>query len=161
MPWAGQTQSNWAGQAHQPPPASEETESDERGDPDQKRRRVMIGGAATVGIVSLISIGFSAMGEDVVVARCIDDRNVVIDEANCPDPGRASSTAGSGGYGPSPLLGGARQYHYTYGGSGNYGEIAAGGSNVMPRKVTIVTLSGRTLVQRGGFGQTSHRSSGS
>jgi len=39
--------------------------------------------------------------------------------------------------------------------------VAAGGSNVMPKKVTIVTLSGRTLVERGGFGGTTHRSSGS
>jgi hypothetical protein len=123
----------------------------------------MIGGAATVGVVAVIAIGQSTGSGDVVIARCVDDRNVVVEETPCPDPGRASSSVGSGGYGTNPLFsGGARQYHYSYGGTGGYGEVAAGGTDIMPKKVTIVTLSGRTLVQRGGFGQsTSHRSSGS
>ena len=143
-PWAGQAQANWAAPAQptapvSPGPESAGAESDEPSDGSAKKRhRVLIGGAATVGIVALIAIGNAPDG-DVVVARCVDDRNVVVDESGCPDPDRASSSNGSGGY----------------------GEVASGGSNVMPKKVSIVTLSGRTLVERGGFGGTAtHRSSG-
>ena len=43
--------------------------------------------------------------------------------------------------------GGGRQYHYTYGGSGNLGQRVSGGTTVVPKDTTKVKTytSGRTI----------------
>jgi hypothetical protein len=119
------------------------------------RKRVLVGGGVTVGVVALIAIGYSASQPDEVQARCVDDNNVVVDDNNCVQPAAASSNGSyqGGGFVPFPIFigGGGRQYHYTYGGAGNVGQVATGGTTAAPRNATVTTQSGRTI-QRGGFG---------
>ncbi|MBO0850791.1 MAG: hypothetical protein J2P20_15120 [Pseudonocardia sp.] len=119
------------------------------------RKRVLVGGGVTVGVAALIAIGYAASQPDEVEARCVDDSNVVVDDNNCVQPAAASSNGAyhSGGFVPFPIFigGGGRQYHYTYGGTGNVGQVATGGTTVAPKDATVKTQSGRTI-QRGGFG---------
>jgi hypothetical protein len=118
------------------------------------RKRVLIGGGVTVGVVALIAVGYAASRPDEVQARCVDENNVVASDDNCvqPAPAAAASHYG-GGFIPFPIFigGGGRQYHYNYGGTGGVGQVATGGTTVAPKNATVVTQSGRTI-QRGGFG---------
>lgn len=120
------------------------------------RRRVMIGGGVTVGIVALIGATYLLGVPQDVTARCTisggtDDSTVVGD--NYCDPNYAASHGGfvRDGLIFIPYGTGFRQYHYYYGGTGALGQRVSGGSFTAPSHATIRTGSGSTI-QRGGFG---------
>ncbi|HVL83775.1 MAG TPA: hypothetical protein VM367_05690 [Pseudonocardia sp.] len=126
----------------------------------RRRRRVLVGAGVTVGVVALIAVGYAAaQPEDEVVARCVDEETgVVVDDANCATP--ASGGYYGGGVHPIFIGTGGRQYHYTYGGSGEAGQRATGGTTVRPPEGSRVTTpSGRTI-SRGGFGVSGGTGSG-
>jgi hypothetical protein len=140
----------------------------------KKRKRILIGAGATVGIVALIAIGYQvAQPDEDVQARCVDeDTNVVVDDANCATPASSGNNYhAGGGIIPYPIFigGGGRQYRYNYGGSGNIGQPVAGGTATVPKSGTrISTPSGKTVagsgsgsVSRGGFGVSNRGTSGS
>jgi hypothetical protein len=125
------------------------------------RRRLMIGGGVTVGIVGLIAAGYLLASPQTVTARCtVSDSSgtaTVVSDNLC-DPQYAAGHGGylSNGFVFIPLIGGGfRQYHYYYGGSGVLGHQASGGSFTPPSNATIRTGSGQTI-QRGGFGIGGH-----
>ena len=148
-----------------------------------KRRRIMVGAGVTVGVVALIAVGYTlAQPDEEVQAQCVDDNDVIVDEANCITPATASSSTyygGGPGFYPIFIGSGGRQYHYNYGGSGGVGDRVSGGTTTVPREGTTVrTTSGRTAtvstsggssvsksgsssVSRGGLGSSSSSSSGS
>jgi len=140
----------------------------------KKRKRLLIGGGATVGVVALIAMSYAAADSDEgVEARCVDANNVVVDESNCATPAASSGNYyGGGGFFPIFIGGGGRQYHYNYGGNGQIGQPVRGGTTAVPRSSTRVTTpSGRTLsggssgfrgsdsVSRGGLGVSGSGSS--
>lgn len=116
----------------------------------RNRKRMLIGGGVTVGVVALIAIGYASSQPDTVTARCTGPDNVVVDDSNCVQPA-ANSYHSGGALIPLFIGAGGRQYHYTYGGTGTIGQVATGGTTVPPKNATVVTQSGRTI-QRGGFG---------
>ena len=125
----------------------------------KKRKRILIGTGVTVGVVAIIAIGYAvSSSDDEVEARCVDANNVVVDDSNCVTPATGSSTTyyGGGGFYPIFIGGGGGQYHYNYGGSGNVGQVASGGSTVVPKDSTTVKsgTSGKTI-SRGGLGVSS------
>ena len=131
----------------------------------KKRKRILIGTGVTVGVVAVIAIGYAiANAGDDVEARCVDDNNVVVDDSNCVTPASSSTSGGyyhsGGGLYPIFIGGGGRQYHYNYGGSGNIGQVASGGSTVTPKDSATVKsgTSGKTI-SRGGLGVSSKGSS--
>jgi hypothetical protein len=133
-----------------------------------RRKRILIGAGATVGLVAVIAIGYAiAQPDEDVSARCVDDSGVVVDDSKCVTP------AASGAY-PIFIGGGGRQYHYNYGGSGSLGQPVSGGTTTVPRNSTRVsTPSGKSVsvgssdssssskssVSRGGLGSSSSGSS--
>jgi hypothetical protein len=156
----------------------EEAERQQAADAERsrkKRKRILVGAGATVGIVALIAIGYQvAQPDDEVQARCVDEEtNVVVDDANCATPvNNSGGYYGGGGIIPYPIFigGGGRQYRYNYGGSGNIGQPVAGGTATVPKGGTRVTTpsgksvagsSGSGSVSRGGFGVSNNGSSGS
>ncbi|MFB9740161.1 hypothetical protein ACFFOU_03465 [Pseudonocardia sulfidoxydans] len=128
----------------------------------KKRKRILIGTGVTVGVVAVIAIGYAiANAGDDVEARCVDENNVVVDDSNCVTPASSTSTYHSGaGFYPIFIGGGGRQYHYNYGGTGNVGQVASGGSTVTPKDSARVKsgTSGKTI-SRGGLGVSSKSSS--
>lgn len=148
-----------------------------------RRRRLLIGAGATVGVVAVIAVGYGlSRADDNVSAHCVGDDGVVVDDANCVTPAGNSGYYSGGGLYPIFFGGGGRQYHYYYGGSGSVGQVASGGTATVPHSSTHVTTeSGRTLsggsaaggsvsssggsssVSRGGLGSSSSsgRSGGS
>ncbi|HEX4247309.1 MAG TPA: hypothetical protein VH008_05540 [Pseudonocardia sp.] len=124
------------------------------------RKRVMIGGGVTVGVAALIAIGYAVSRPDTTEARCVDTNNVVVDDNNCVQPAADASSYNHGGgyYGggliPIFIGAGGGQYHYNYGGQGNLGQVATGGTTVAPRNGTVTTGSGRT-VAGGSLGRSS------
>lgn len=126
----------------------------------QVRKRVLIGGGVTVGVVAVIAIGYAlAAPEEEVEAQCVDEESgVVVDEANCVTPAANPTYHGGGGY--FIFVGdGGRQYRYNYGGAGVLGQRASGGTAIAPKDgVTVRTPSGRTL--SGGTAGTAPRTSG-
>ncbi|MCU1625276.1 MAG: hypothetical protein JWP64_225 [Pseudonocardia sp.] len=119
----------------------------------KKRKRILIGAGVTVGVVALIAVGYAVTGADETTeARCTDEHNVVVDDSNCATPaaGNGGYIAG-GGFFPIFIGGGGRQYHYNYGGSGNIGQVANGGTTVAPRTGSVATPSGKSI-SRGGLG---------
>ena len=146
-----------------------------------KRKRILIGAGVTVGVVALIAVGYAvAQPDEEVQAQCVDEDDVIVDDANCVTPATGSSSTyygGGGGFYPIFIGAGGRQYHYNYGGTGTVGDRVSGGTTTVPRDGTRVrTTSGRTAtvstssgssasssgsssVSRGGLGSSS--SSGS
>ncbi len=125
----------------------------------QRRKRIMIGGGVTVGVVALVGAWYLFASPDTVSAQCTvsngSNPNTVVAEQNC-DPQYAQSHGGyvNNGFVFVPLLtGGYGQYRYYYGGAGGIGTHVSGGSFSKPGNATIRTNSGRTI-QRGGFGIT-------
>jgi hypothetical protein len=123
------------------------------------RRRVMIGGGVSVGVVGVIAAAYILAQPQTIAAHCtVTDASgpaTVVDDNLC-DPNYAARVGGytSDGYVFIPLPGGGySQYHYYYGGSGVVGHQATGGSFTAPSNATIRTGGGQT-VQRGGFGIT-------
>jgi hypothetical protein len=131
-----------------------------------RRKRILIGAGATVGLVAVIAIGYAiAQPDEDVSARCVDDSGVVVDDSNCVTPAASSSNYHSGG-GLYPIFIGAggAQYHYNYGGSGSVVQPVSGGTTTVPRDSTkVTTVSGKNVsvskVTRGGLGSSSSGSS--
>ena len=121
----------------------------------RKRRKVIkVGTWAAVGVVALVALGYlTAEPEEQVVAHCVDEDGIIVDDSNCVTPASSSTTYyGGGGFYPVFIGSGGRQYHYTYGGTGTIGQRVQGGTTVVPKEGTrIVTSSGKTI-SRGGFG---------
>ncbi len=125
-----------------------------------RRRRVMIGGGVTVGVVAVIGAWYLLASPPDVTAQCTvgagSDTNTIVSDQNC-DPDYATAHGGyvSNGFMFLPIGGGRyQQYHYYYGGSGgSIGQRASGGSFTAPENANVRTPSGRTI-QRGGFGIT-------
>jgi hypothetical protein len=120
----------------------------------KKRNRRLIGGAAVVGVVALVAVGYKVLSShENVTARCVvmeDGREVVVEDRYC---------SGSPGMNGIFIVGGS-QYRYYYGGTGTIGQAPTGGSTVKPKGAEIKTSSG-TTVQRGGLGAKVGGSSGS
>ena len=122
-------------------------------DAERKRklkRRLLIGGGVTVGVVAIVSIWYAASAQaDQVTAYCVAGDDVVNQDDNCDE----NYVRSHGGYyaGGFFFLAG-RQYHYHYGGAATpLGQRVTGGSTIKPQGATITTRSGKTI-QRGGFG---------
>ncbi|MCP2332831.1 hypothetical protein [Actinoalloteichus caeruleus] len=115
------------------------------------RKRVLIGGGVTVGVVALVAVMYAAaQPNEEVTAYCVDSEdNVVEDESYC-DPQQATSNGGYVGTGGLIWIAG-NSYHYNYGGTPNPGGTVSGGTTVRPNNAEIRTQSG-TTIQRGGFG---------
>ena len=131
-----------------------------------RRKRILIGAGATVGLVAVIAIGYAiAQPDEDVSARCVDDSGVVVDDSNCVTPAASSSGYHSGGgFYPIFIGAGGAQYHYNYGGSGSVGQPVSGGTTTVPRDSTkVTTVSGKNVsvskVTRGGLGSSSSGSS--
>jgi hypothetical protein len=129
------------------------------------RRRVMIGGGVTVGVVALVGAWYLLASPDTVTAQCTvaagAQTDTVVNDQYCDDA-YVTSHGGhiSNGFIFMPLVGGGyTQYHYYYGGTGTVGQRATGGSFTEPSNATVKTKSGSTI-KRGGFGITG-RSGGS
>jgi hypothetical protein len=132
------------------------------------RKRVMVGAGVTVGLAAVVGIGYLISTGDDETARCTDEDGVVVDDANCVTPvaGTSGNYSGGhyGGYGyPVFIGGGGRQYHYTYGGSGELGQRVSGGTTVVPKSSTKVKTytSGRTISGGSKSGSSSGGSSAS
>jgi hypothetical protein len=146
----------------------------------KKRKRILIGAGATVGVVAVIAVGYAiAQPDDEVSARCVDESGVVVDDANCVTPAAASNSHYyGGGFYPIFIGAGGAQYHYNYGGNGSIGQPVSGGTTTVPRDTTRVTTpSGKSVsgssvsgssrssggsngtVSRGGLGSSSSGSS--
>lgn len=122
-----------------------------------RRRRVMIGGGVTVGVVAVIGAWYLLASPQNVTAQCTvasgSSMDTVVNEQNC-DPTYAAQHGGyvSNGFIFLPIGGGRyQQYHYYYGGTGAIGQRATGGSFTAPDNANVRTPSGKTI-QRGGFG---------
>jgi hypothetical protein len=131
-----------------------------------RRKRILIGAGATVGLVAVIAIGYAiAQPDEDVSARCVDDSGVVVDDSNCVTPAASSSNYHSGGgFYPIFIGAGGAQYHYNYGGRGSVGQPVSGGTTTVPRDSTkVTTVSGKNVsvskVTRGGLGSSSSGSS--
>jgi uncharacterized membrane protein YgcG len=134
----------------------EEAEEAER--KSRLRRRILIGGGVTVGVVALVAVWYAAATPDEVTANCVGDDSVVAANENVCDENYVRSQGGyySNGIFFLPIPGGGyRQYHYNYGGTVGPGGRVTGGSTAAPSgNTTVRTASGKT-VQRGGFGVSS------
>ena len=122
----------------------------------RKRKRLLIGGVAAVGVVGVIAALYAATGSgNDVNARCVDPNGTVVSDNYC---------GGSSNYGSSSLIFlGGTGYRYNYGGSGSVGQKATGGSATAPKGSSISGSSGKSSssVSRGGLGTSSGKSSGS
>ncbi|WP_234995511.1 hypothetical protein [Streptoalloteichus hindustanus] len=116
------------------------------------RRRVLIGGGVTVGVVAVLAVAYAAAKPKQMTAHCVSKDQVVVNEDYC-DENYVRSHGGhvSGGFIFLPGPGGMTQYHYNYGGTGAVGQTVSGGSSVKPPGAEIKTPSGKSI-QRGGFG---------
>ncbi|MGI5126695.1 hypothetical protein ACQEVB_07740 [Pseudonocardia sp. CA-107938] len=133
--------------------AEEQARVDEEAARKRKvRKRVMIGAGVTVGLAAVVGVGYLISSSGDETARCTDEDGVIVDDANCVTPaantGYSSGGYYGGGYAYPVFIGtGGRQYHYTYGGSGNLGQRVSGGTTVVPKDTTKVKTytSGRTI----------------
>jgi hypothetical protein len=119
------------------------------------RKRWLIGGGVTVGVVALVAIWYAAASPKNVTAQCTDSNNVIVDDDYCDESYyRSHGGYSSGGF----IYIGGSSYRCNYGGSGVVGQKAVGGSYTIPKGANVTTKSG-TSVQRGGFGISSGSSS--
>ncbi len=116
-------------------------------------KKVLMGSVAVVGVVGVVALGYQMLHEDTVSATCVaDGSNEVVPDSYC-----SSGYSGAGGV----FIFAGSPYRYYYGGSnGGIGTPARGGTLELPKGTTGKTSSGST-VSRGGFGSSSHGSSGS
>ncbi|WP_245722165.1 hypothetical protein [Nocardia crassostreae] len=136
----------------------------------KSRKRLMVGGAAVVGVAALVGGGYlaySAIKSPEVTAYCTiiakkgqevslgngktitatqDNQEIVVPDNYCADGSRSSG----GGIGGIFILNGL-QYRYYYGGANTIGQTATGGTTVAPKGASIKTKTG-TTIQRGGLG---------
>ncbi|GGU21788.1 hypothetical protein [Lentzea flava] len=119
------------------------------------RKRLLIGGGVTLGVVALVAIWYAAASPKNVQAQCTDQNNVIVDDDYCSDSYyRSHGGYSSGGF----IYIGSNSYRYNYGGTGVVGQKVTGGSYTIPKGANVTTKSG-TTVQRGGFGISSGSSS--
>ncbi|MCP2244689.1 hypothetical protein [Lentzea aerocolonigenes] len=119
------------------------------------RKRLLIGGGVTLGVVALVAIWYAAASPKNVTAQCTDQNNVIVDDDYCSDSYyRSHGGYSSGGF----IYIGSSSYRYNYGGTGAIGQKVTGGSYTIPKGANVATKSG-TSIQRGGFGVSSGSSS--
>jgi hypothetical protein len=121
------------------------------------RRKVLMGSVAVVGLVGVVALGYQMFNDDdEVSATCVKDgTNEVVSDKYC-----SSGYSGGGGMGGIFIFAGS-PYRYYYGGNhGGIGSVARGGTLELPKGTKGKTSSG-TSIKRGGFGSSSHGSSGS
>jgi hypothetical protein len=145
------------------------------------RRRVMIGGGVTVGVVALVSAFYSAAAysesRDSMIATCTeqDGTTTVAEQDQLCDDGYVTSHGGhvdhnTGMYFlpiilPGGGFGGFHQYRYSYSPSGS--PVPSPGQTVLhpdftrPSSGTKVSTKSGSTIQRGGFGISSKSGSGS
>ncbi|WP_245568720.1 hypothetical protein [Nocardia concava] len=138
----------------------------------RKKKRILIGGAAVVGIAGLVGGGYlvaSAWNGPDVTATCTvvakkgevvptgngqtvtatqDNQEIVVPDNYCSD----AQSHGNSGINPGFFFLAGHSYRYYYGGpSQTIGHAPVGGTTVAPKGATIKTKSGSTI-QRGGLG---------
>ncbi|MRH91000.1 hypothetical protein GFY24_26760 [Nocardia sp. SYP-A9097] len=136
-----------------------------------KRKKLLIGSAAVVGVAALVGGGYLAydalttpevtayctvvakqgqvvaVGNGQTITATKDNQEIVVPDNYCDDAKRSGGT----GLGGIFILNGS-QYRYYYGGSGNtIGHAPTGGTTVLPKGADVKTKSGSTI-QRGGLG---------
>lgn len=139
-------------------------------DKARTRRRILIGGGVTVGLVAMVATWVVAAQPDDVSATCVGPGDQVAPGTNSGDDNCDEDyVRNHGGYYDNNshtyfipvggFGGGYTQYHYYYGGSvGSNGHVS-GGSYTAPSNAHVTTKSGKT-VQRGGFGVSGGSKSG-
>lgn len=123
----------------------------------ETRRKVLIGGGVTVGLVGLVATFYTVAQPETVTASCTNEEGIVVEEKYCSEEyvENNGGYVGAGGLLFLPIGGiGGSQYRYNYGGSGAVGTPVTGGSFQKPDNAKITTKSGNTI-QRGGFGISS------
>lgn len=128
------------------------------------RRRVLIGGGATVGVVALVAAFYTAAQPEEYTATCTvkqGNQDVVVEEKYCSEQyaqshGGHYNPVGGFWFIPLGMPGGGGQYRYNYtpagAPTGSVGQsVPSGGSFTKPDSGEVKTKSGST-VQRGGFG---------
>lgn len=128
------------------------------------RRKMLIGGGVTVGLVAVVATWYIAGTGESVNAVCTDSNGTVQPDEYCDDNYATSHggyyNAGTG-FWFIPIGGGQySQYRYNYGGTGTVGQPVSGGSYTRPSGSTTVKTSSGKTVQRGGFGISSKTSGG-
>lgn len=146
-------------------------EADTEAAKKSKRKKLLIGGVAVIGVAGLVGGGYLAYAAitapDDVTAYCTiiakkgqqvavgngqtitatqDNQEIVVPDNYCDDASRSSHGGGTGIF----ILAG-NQYRYYYGGSNTVGKPPVGGTTVKPKGAEIKTKSG-TTIQRGGLG---------
>lgn len=128
-----------------------------------RNRKVLMGSIAVVGVAGVIGLSYmSADRDDVVSATCVKDgTDEVVPESYC-----SNGTSGAGGI----FIWAGSPYRYYYGGSnGGVGTIARGGTLELPNNTVGRTSDGSKItrgkgsgvsITRGGFGSSSHSSTG-
>jgi len=117
-------------------------------------RRMLMGSVAVVGIVGAVALAYVNTNQpESVNAACVEDgTNRVVPDNYCTD-----GYSGSGG----TLIYAGFPYRYYYGGNNRgVGTTATGGTLQLPKGTVGKTKTG-TSISRGGFGSSSHGSSGS
>ncbi|WP_231993000.1 hypothetical protein [Nocardia seriolae] len=146
----------------------------------RKKKRVLIGGAAVVGIAALVGGGYlvaEAWSGPEVTAYCTvvankgetvptgngqsvtatqDNQEIVVPDNYCSD----ATSRGDSGIHPGFFFLAGHSYRYYYGGTGTIGRAPTGGSISAPSGATVKTKSGSTI-QRGGLGAKVKGSGGS
>ncbi|MGV9662216.1 hypothetical protein [Nocardia niigatensis] len=155
--------------------AQERAEAEAAEAKQRKKKRLLIGGAAVVGIAALVGGGYlvaSAWNGPEVTAYCTvvankgetvptgagqsvtatqDNQEIVVPDNYCSD----ATDHGDSGVHPGFFLLAGHSYRYYYGGSGTIGHAPTGGSTTAPTGSTVKTKSGSTI-QRGGLGAKIH-----
>ncbi|WP_245717369.1 hypothetical protein [Nocardia jejuensis] len=161
-----------------------QAEIDAAEDKRKKRKKLLIGGVAVVGVAALVGGGYlaySALTAPEVTAYCTvvankgqtvalgngqsivadhDGQEIIVADDSCQKA--TSSGTYNSGFGGVYIFNGG-QYRYYYGGSGadnTLGKAPSGGTTVTPKGASIKTKSGSTI-QRGGLGAKIGGSSGS
>ncbi|MGW5106909.1 hypothetical protein [Nocardia sp. NPDC004123] len=141
----------------------------------RKKKRLLIGGAAVVGIAALVGGGYlvaEAWNGPEVTASCTvvankgesvpigagqsvtatqDNQEIVVPDNYCSD----ATDHGDSGIHPGFFFLAGHSYRYYYGGTGTIGHAPSGGSTTAPSGATVKTKSGSTI-QRGGLGAKIH-----
>jgi hypothetical protein len=132
----------------------------------RRRKRMLIGGAAVVGVAAVVGAGYlayeAATAPPDLTAYCITDDNgqqTVVNDDDCVQAQDYATSTGTYHTGLMPIfLYNGHQYRYYYGGSNTVGRAPTGGSTVAPSRAHVSTKSG--TVVRGGLGSKSGGKSG-
>ncbi|WP_324189466.1 hypothetical protein [Nocardia otitidiscaviarum] len=137
----------------------------------KKRKKLLIGGVAVVGVAGLVGGGYlaySALTGPDITAYCtviVDKGETVVvgnngetytatrnnEEIVVPDRYCEEASRSSGGNSTGVFILAGNQYRYYYGGTNTIGKEPSGGTTVKPKGAEIKTKSG-TTIQRGGLG---------